>query len=105
MRSTPSTRTPACLVALLAAALLLAAHPAAAQTVTVTSAVPEATEQGTVDLVVTIAGDGFAKGARAAFYVTGTTNPGGVTVKSTRYRNPKTLEATIDVAPDAQTDL
>lgn len=40
-----------------------------------------------------------------SFVVTGTTNPGGITVKSTRYRNPKTIEATIDVAPDAQTQL
>ena len=77
MRSTPSTRaTRVCLVGLLAVAgLFLLALPAGAQTVTVTSAVPEATEQGTIDLVVTIGGDGFAKGARAAFYVTGLTRP------------------------------
>ncbi len=37
--------------------------------------------------------------------MTGTTNPGGVAVKSVKYKNSKTLEATIDVAPDAQTEF
>jgi len=107
MARIPSTRSTAFWLAglVLAAGLLLPALPAAAQTITVTSAVPDITDQGTVDLVVTIGGDGFAKGAKATFYVTGTTNPGGITVKSTKYKNPKTLEATIDVAPDAQTEL
>lgn len=96
--------------ALLAGALLLGgllgpALPASAQTVTVTSAVPDMADQGTLGLVVAISGDGFAKGSKVAFLVTGTTNPGGITVKSVKYKNPKALEATIDVAPDAQTDL
>jgi hypothetical protein len=106
IRFSPTRGTDACLVGLLLlAGLLLTALPAGAQTITVTSAVPDTTEQGTVDLVVTIGGEGFAKGAKAAFYVTGTTNPGGITVKSTKYKNAKTLEATIDVALDAQTEL
>jgi len=107
MARIPSTRSTAFWLAglVLVAGLLLPALPAGAQTITVTSAVPDVTDQGTYDLVVTIGGDGFAKGARADFFVTGTTNPGGITVKSTRYRNPKTIEAIIDVAPDAQTEL
>lgn len=92
------------LVALLLAGLLLAA-PAGAQTITVTSAVPEMADQGTLGLVVAVSGGGFDKGSKVAFFVTGTTNPGGITVKSVKYKNPKALEATIDVAPDAQTTL
>jgi hypothetical protein len=34
-----------------------------------------------------------------------TTNPGGITVKSVRYKDSKNLDATIDVAPDAQTQV
>ncbi|PWB72744.1 MAG: hypothetical protein C3F15_10695, partial [Holophagae bacterium] len=77
MARIPSTRSSAFWVAglVLAAAVLLPALPAAAQTITVTSAVPDVTDQGTYDLLVTIDGDGFAKGAKATFYVTGTTNP------------------------------
>lgn len=92
------------LVALLLAGLLLAA-PAGAQTISVTSAVPDMADQGTLGLVVAISGDGFAKGSKVDFFVTGTTNPGGITVKSVKYKNAKSLEATVDVAPDAQTDL
>lgn len=90
---------------LLLAALLVAGLPADAQTITVTSAVPAETEQGTLGLVVAIGGAGFDRGSKVAFYVTGTTNPGGVVVKSVKYRNAKSLEATIDVAPDAQVQL
>lgn len=90
---------------LLLAALLVAGLPAGAQTISVTSAVPAETEQGTLGLVVAIGGAGFDRGSKVAFYVTGTTNPGGVVVKSVRYRNAKSLEATIDVAPDAQVQL
>lgn len=90
--------------ALLAVGLLLAA-PAPAQTITVNSAVPDMADQGTLGLVVAISGDGFAKGSKVDFFVSGTTNPGGVTVKSVKYKNAKALEATIDVAPDAQTQL
>lgn len=87
------------------AGLLVVALPASAQVVEVTSVVPSQTEQGTIGVVVTIGGLNFTKGSQVAFYVTGTTNPGGVAVKSVRYKNTKTLEATIDVASDAQTQL
>ena len=36
--------------------------------------------------------------------VTGTGDPGGITVKKVKRRGPKTLKVTIDVAPDAVTD-
>ena len=90
---------------LVLAGLLLIAVPSSAQTISVTSAVPEMADQGTLGLVVAVSGDGFAKGSKVDFFVTGTTNPGGITVKSVKYKNPKALEATIDVAPDAQTSL
>lgn len=106
-RPTSTRGGPARLVGLLflAGLLLAVALPASAQVITVTSAVPDTTEQGTLGLVVAISGDGFAKGAKVDFFVTGTTNPGGINVKSVKVKNAKSLEATIDVAPDAQTDL
>jgi hypothetical protein len=90
---------------LLLAGLLLWGLPASAQAIKVTSAVPDVTDQGTVGLVVTIGGENFGKSSRVNFYVTGTTNPGGITVRNVNYKNPQTLVATIDVAPDAQTTL
>ena len=90
---------------LLLAGLLLWGLPAAAQVIKVTSAVPDVTDQGTVGLVVTIGGENFGKSSKVNFYVTGTINPGGIAVRNVNYKNPQTLEATIDVAPDAQTDL
>ncbi len=58
MARIPSTRSTAFWLAglVLVAGLLLPALPAAAQTITVTSAVPDVTDQGTYDLVVTIGG-------------------------------------------------
>jgi len=84
------------------ALLLTGALPALAQDPVVTAAVPDTTEQATYDLVVTISGSNFGTDSVVDFYVTGTTDPGGITVKKVRRRNPKTLEATIDVAADAQ---
>jgi hypothetical protein len=74
---------------------------ASAQDIEVTSAEPPEAEQGTVNLDVTINGSGFGKGARAAFLVTGTENPGGVIVNRTTFVNSKKLIANIDVAVDA----
>jgi len=105
--ASPSCPTPARaarrLFAFPAALLLAAALPALAQDPTVTAAVPDTTEQATYDLVVTISGTNFGADSVVDFYVTGTTDPGGITVKKVRRRNTKTLEATIDVAADAQT--
>lgn len=100
---TPSSRGLLAIGSILLALLLLAAFTASAQDITVTSADPAEAEQGTLSLVVKIAGSNFGKDSKVSFLVTGTTDPGGITVKSVKYRNPKSLEATIDVAPDAQT--
>ena len=67
----------------------------------VDSAVPNAAPQGIINLDVAITGNGFKKGAMAQWFVTGTTNPGGVTVNSTTYKGSTQLTANITVAADA----
>jgi len=78
----------------------VAVQPAIAQ-IQVNSANPSAAPQGTVNLNVTIAGSGFKKGATAQWFLTGTTNPGGVTVNSTTFGGSSSLTANITVAADA----
>ena len=81
--------------------LLAAAVPATAQ-ISVTATTPNSAAQGTVNLNVTVSGSGFKKGAKAQWFVSGsTTNPGGVTVNSTAFSNSNTLVANITVAADA----
>ncbi len=75
--------------------------PVAAQDIEVTSADPSSAEQETTGLLVSISGNGFDKGAKVAFYVTGTVDPGGIAVGRVTFRGPKRLEATIDVAAEA----
>ena len=96
-----SPRLPLC--GLLMAALLFAALPAFAQDPVVTAADPNQAEQETYGLVVKITGNNFGVDSQVDFFATGTTNPGGIAVKNVKRRNAKTLEATIDVAPDALT--
>jgi hypothetical protein len=85
--------------------LLLAAAPAFAQDPVVTAADPDMAEQETYDLVVKISGSNFGVDSQVDFFVAGTTNPGGIHVTNVKRKNPKTLEATIDVAPDAAVEL
>src|SRR5437773_4567836 len=79
---------------------VLGTLPATAQ-IQVDSANPTAAPQGTINLDVTISGNGFKKGAKAQWFVTGTTNPGGVTVNSTTFKGSGQLTANITVASDA----
>lgn len=74
--------------------------PVAAQ-IQVNSTTPAAAAQGTTNLNVTIAGNGFKKGAKAQWFITGTTNPGGVTVNSTTYNGSSSLTANITIASNA----
>ncbi len=74
--------------------------PATAQ-IQVTSTNPSAAPQGTLNLNVTVSGNGFKKGAKATWYVTGTTNPGGVTVNSTTFNGSTSLTANITIASTA----
>lgn len=79
---------------------IFAALPAAAQ-IQVDSANPSAAPQGTTNLSVVITGNGFKKGAMAQWFVTGTTNPGGVTVNSTSVKGATQLTANITVSSNA----
>jgi len=74
--------------------------PAAAQ-ISVTSALPNSATQGTINLDVRVGGKGFKTGAKAQWFISGTTNPGGVTVNSTNFVNSNTLAANITVSSSA----
>jgi hypothetical protein len=64
---------------------------------TVESATPNFADQGTLGLEVEIGGSGFSNDTGIAFYVTGTDDPGGVTVIKTKARGKNKVVATIDV--------
>lgn len=86
----------------LAVLLALGGYDSNAQgQVQVTAADPVSGEQGTVSLNVKVTGKGFKNGAQAKWFVTGTTNPGGVTVNSTTFVSSQELNANITVADDA----
>lgn len=74
--------------------------PAGAQ-IQVTSTNPAAAPQGTTNINVTISGSGFKRGAKAQWFVTGTTNPGGVTVNSTSFNGSSSVTANITIASGA----
>jgi len=88
-----------CLVVLLL--LLATPAPVFAQNPTVGSTNPNMAPQGTISLDVTINGSGYKRGAKAKWFVTGTTNPGGVTVNNTTFVSSSQLTANITVAADA----
>ncbi len=90
-------------LAVLALVLVGVLPSALAADIEVTSADPDAAEQATVNLDVNITGNGFGKGAKAKFLVTGTENSGGINVNRTTFVNSKKLIANIDVAEAAET--
>ena len=60
--------------------------PVSAQAIPVINeAIPDNAEQGTFDLDVVIVGKNFDRGSKADFYVKGTYDPGGITVKKTKF--------------------
>ncbi len=73
----------------------------AQQSITVTSANPNNAAQDTINLNVLINGKGFKKGALAKFFISGTTDSGGVSVNSTTFINSGQLNANINVAGNA----
>ena len=87
---------------LLCACLLGTAAFATAQ-IQVNSTNPNTAPQGTTNLNVTVSGSGFKKGAKAKWFVSGTTNPGGVTVNSTAFNSSSQLTANITVSTTAVT--
>lgn len=88
------------ILAILGMAIILLANSAPAQ-ISVTSAIPNSATQGAINLDVTVGGKGFKAGAKAQWFISGTTNPGGVTVNSTTFVNPNTLTANITVSSTA----
>src|SRR6188508_149600 len=90
------------LLSALSLLVLLIALPGFAHAqVQVTSADPPLALQGTLSLDVAVSGSGFDSSAQVKFLVTGTTDPGGITVKKVNVRNSKRLIVTIDVADTA----
>jgi hypothetical protein len=85
--------------------LFLAPLTLAAQNVSVSSANPNSAAQGTINLNVTISGKGFKNGAHSRFFVSGTTNPGGVVVNSTAFVSSSTLVANVTVSDTADIAL
>jgi hypothetical protein len=81
--------------------LAVSAPPVAAQDIIVSSADPPSAPQGTLNLDVKITGRNFKRGAVSRFFETGTTNPGGITVKSTTFVSRTELRANIDIADKA----
>src|ERR1700752_1215790 len=96
----PSKRYSSALLILVGLMTGLATLPAAGQ-IQVTSTSPSAAPQGTINLNVTVNGNGFKKGAKAQWFVTGTTNPGGVTVNSTAFNGSSQLTANLTIASGA----
>lgn len=91
---------PAGILTFLAIITVFEVNPASAQ-ISVTSALPNAATQGTINLDVTVGGKGFKAGATAQWFISGTTNPGGVTVNSTAFVNSNTLTANVTVSSTA----
>ncbi len=65
--------------------------------ISVKSADPSQGEQGTINLDVTISGNGFDNSAQAVFLLTGTTNPAGVFVHDTTFIRSSKLVARISI--------
>jgi hypothetical protein len=79
----------------------LAPIGAALAQIKVTAATPSSAVQGTVSLDVVVSGSGFDNSAKVQYFVSGTTNPGGITVRKVVFRHSKELVTTIDVADTA----
>ena len=86
---------------LLLLVLGLAPFGAAVAQIKVTAAMPASAVQGTISLDVVVSGSGFNSSAKVQYFVSGTTNPGGITVWSVRVNSSNELVTTIDVADTA----
>jgi len=82
-------------------ALWVAPTGVASAQVRVTAATPASAYQGTLALEVVVTGSGFNPSANVQYFVSGTTNPGGITVRNVRFTSSSELVTTIDVAADA----
>jgi hypothetical protein len=86
---------------ILSATFVVIGTPSAEGQVQVKTTSPTSAAQGTINLNVTVNGNGFKQGAKAQWFVTGTTNPGGVTVNSTSFVSSTQLTANITVSSTA----
>jgi uncharacterized delta-60 repeat protein len=77
--------------------MVASSTPAFAQKITVKSATPNNGAQGSVSLDIVIDGSGFGSDSVAQFHVSGTTNPGGIRVNSTRRVSNSQIVANIDI--------
>ena len=82
-------------------AMGLAPVGAALAQVKVTAATPASAYQGTIALDVVVSGAGFNNSAKVQYFVSGTTNPGGIAVRKVTFRSSSELVTTIDVAETA----
>jgi len=69
--------------------------------VRVTAATPSSAYQGTISLDVVVSGSGFDNSAKVQYFVSGTTDAGGITVRKVVFHSTKELVTTIDVASTA----
>jgi len=81
---------------------IVAAAPvgAAPPRVTVSAATPSSAYQGET-LDVAVSGSGFDPSAKVQYFVSGTTNPGGITVRNVKYASSGELVTTIEVSSAA----
>ena len=82
-------------------ALWVAPTGVASAQVKVTAATPASAYQGTIALDVVVSGSGFNNSAKVEYFVSGTTNPGGITVRSVKYTSASELVTTIEVSSTA----
>jgi hypothetical protein len=68
---------------------------------TVTSATPASTYQGTAALDVVVTGSNFNRTAKVQYFVSGTTDSGGIAVTKVVYRSSSELVTTVAVASNA----
>jgi len=101
----PSVKPPTRLIILCLGFVLLnvcgVLSGAQAQQIQVAAADPPMAAQGTINLNVKVTGKGFKNGAKAKWFVSGTTDPGGVTVNSTTFVNSTEVDANITVSDTA----
>jgi len=91
----------ALIAALTLSASIINSRSSAQGQIQVTAANPASGEQGTINLDVKVTGKGFKNGAKAKWFVTGSSDPGGVTVNSTTFVSSTELTANITVSDTA----
>jgi hypothetical protein len=97
--------TPQALTLGVALCCVLGTPVSAQPPVTVTAADPTSGERESMGLVVKVTGKNFAPGARADFFRSGTNDPAGVAVQSTRVVSATEIEATLNIDSAAPLSL